>query len=153
MMSEGIRSGTNNVQKARHDHCIACGARNPRGLALEFQPDERGGVAAEFSCDRAFTGYEGRVHGGVISTVLDAAMTHCTFAMGAPGFTVELKVRFLRPVETGRPAGVRAWLDKSSHWMNVLCSELVQDGEVRATAVGKFVDAPYSIEKRSGAAP
>ena len=97
-------------------------------------------MRAELDCDRSLEGYGGRLHGGVIAAALDGAMTHCLFALGRTAVTAELTVRFKQPVATGRPATVRAWLERDLGPLYLLQAELVQDGVVKAAASAKFLE-------------
>jgi uncharacterized protein (TIGR00369 family) len=61
---------------------------------------------AVFECEASESHYNpiGSVHGGVISTLLDSALScavHTTLATGAGYTTAELKVNFVRPVVVG----------------------------------------------------
>jgi acyl-coenzyme A thioesterase PaaI-like protein len=115
---------------------------------VDFQEDETGAVEGIFPCDEKFTGYPGFLHGGMISVLLDGAMTNCLMARGIPGLTADLQVRFVAPVLIGRPATIRGWLDRSRGPVHIMGAELVQDGEILATAVGKFI-SPATRGKRS----
>ena len=57
--------------------------------------------------------------------------------------TGELNVRFVRPVITNRTATVRAWIDKSSPPYHVLKAHMIQGQQVKAWAIGKFVNQPH----------
>jgi uncharacterized protein (TIGR00369 family) len=109
---------------------------------VDFTEDGDGGVEGSFACDEEFAGYPGCVHGGVVSSLLDGAMTNCLLARGCVAVTADLRIRFRQPVATGRPATVRAWLDRSRRRVHVVGAELRQGGKVRATAVGKFMRLP-----------
>ena len=63
-----------------HPSCVVCGTRNAGGLGLRFREEADGSVVASFPCDSQYQGYPDRLHGGVVSMLLDAAMTHCLFA-------------------------------------------------------------------------
>lgn len=123
-----------------HSNCVVCSPLNDRGLRLEFRASEDGGVQARFNCERVFEGYANMLHGGVVSSLLDGAMTNCLFAHGHPGATAELTVRFRHPVRTGGAATVRAWIERCAPPLHVLRAELMQNGQVKATACGKFID-------------
>lgn len=72
----------------------------------------------------------GAVHGGVVSTLLDTAMTCAVYSMlprGAFSSTVELKVNFIRPL-TIRTGPVR------------VSGSMIHVGKRLATAEGKVVD-------------
>jgi hypothetical protein len=61
-------------------NCFACGSRNPQGLHLCFETGPDGCVAAPWQPSPIFQGYEGIIHGGIISTVLDEAMAKAVIA-------------------------------------------------------------------------
>lgn len=124
-----------------HGHCVVCSRRNPRGLGLGFRPAaDADGVVAEFPCDADFQGYDGLIHGGVVSMLLDGAMAHCLFHLGRVGHTGELVVRFRQGVLAGRPATVSARLVRSKGRMHELSAELRQDGVVKAEATARFME-------------
>jgi acyl-coenzyme A thioesterase PaaI-like protein len=126
-----------------HPGCILCGRENERGLRLRFGPDGIGdghGVVAALECEPSLEGYPGRLHGGVIAAALDAAMTHCLLALGRTAVTAELTIRFRHPVLTGRPATVRAWLQRDMAPLYLIGAELVQDDLTKAVATGKFME-------------
>lgn len=124
-----------------HAGCVVCSRRNPRGLGLRFRPAADGcGVTAEFPCDADFQGYDGLIHGGVVSMLLDGAMAHCLFHQGRAGHTGELVVRFRQGVLVGHPATVSARLVRSKGRMHELSAELRQDGAVKAEATARFME-------------
>ncbi len=131
-----------------HGRCIACGRVDGHAPRLRFRVTEDGGVRATFRPDVTLEGYNGMVHGGVISTLLDAAMTNCLFAHGRCGLTAELCIRFRHPVESDALLELRARVERASPPLFVLRAELRQANQLRATAVGKFLD-----KRRPMAAP
>lgn len=70
----------------------------------------KGGVNALFKAESLWQGYQGVLHGGMISTLLDAAMTHCLFHQGIEAVTADLQVRFLKPVSCDQMLELRAKL-------------------------------------------
>lgn len=135
------KTGQERLEQIRdtvHADCVACGLANAQGLQLKFQVVGEGAVQAKFDCGRKFAGYCDRLHGGVISSLLDSAMTNCLFSGGKVSVTAELNVRFHAPVAVGRPALVRAWLEKHAHGISLVRSEIVQDECRKASATGKF---------------
>jgi uncharacterized protein (TIGR00369 family) len=123
-----------------HSTCVVCGAANGYGLHLDFKSVVDGSVQASFACDEIFQGYSGVLHGGVVTSLLDGAMTNCLFAHGIPAMTAELTVRFRHPVVTGSRATAHAWIDRSCRVLHLLSAEIIQDGVVKATATGKFIE-------------
>ncbi len=126
----------------RHPDCWVCAPLHGHGLAVRFAAGADGVVTGVFPCHEELLGYPGFLHGGVVSTLLDGAMTNCLMARGTPGLTARLEVRFLKPVLIGQPVTVRGWWEKSRGPLHMLAADLSQDGKVLATAAGRFMDYP-----------
>lgn len=122
-----------------HPFCFACGGSNPMGLALRPKINADGSVTASFLGHPALEGYSGSLHGGVIATLLDGVMTHCLFARGVLGMTVELCVRYHVPITAAEPISAHAWIEGSRRQVYQLRAELLQNSEVKATATAKFM--------------
>ena len=109
---------------------------------MKFVSSPDGSVHAYFDCGKAYEGHTGSLHRGVISALLDGAMTHCMFAHSHAGVTAELKVRHRHPVAVDRVAIVRGWIKRASHALYLMEAELLQDRQVKATATAKFMHQP-----------
>ena len=123
-----------------HAHCVVCGAHNARGLQLSFQASPDGSVRAVFEGRQILEGYVSTLHGGIICSLLDGAMTNCLAAHGHRALTAEMTVRFRRPVATGRPATIRAWIEDRGHRLYRMAADLQQGGRVMASATAKFME-------------
>lgn len=141
MTTDVCQSRLEETRAQAHGRCVVCGRGNGSAPRLLFAVADDGSVQAIFQPDPAYEGYNGILHGGVIATLLDAAMTNCLFAHGRCGLTAELCVRFRHPVHTGRSTLVRAWVERDGAPLFVLGAEVSQDGQRKATAVGKFMAA------------
>ncbi len=128
------------LQAQAHPFCLVCSGSNPYGLALEFEVNEDGSVTTSFLANPALEGYRGLLHGGMIASLLDGAMTNCLFAHGLLAVTAELKVRYHGPVLIGCEMAVRAWIEERHAPLYLMRAELNQNGRVKATASGKFVE-------------
>jgi acyl-coenzyme A thioesterase PaaI-like protein len=124
---------------AEHSECLMCGSENPLGFKLEFRVQPEGSVLAMFPCGEAFRSYPDTLHGGVISALLDAAMTHALFSVGVVGVTAELTVRFLVPVALNRGAVVRAFVERDADPLFYVRAEIEQDRKLMARASAKFL--------------
>ena len=145
MNIETVQNTVANIRNMVHPKCVVCSFRNGNGLNLEFDVADNGSVTSTFKCEEAFEGYPGVLHGGVISSILDGAMGHCMFARGQAAVTVEMTTRFRHPVVTGMEATVSARIVRTSHPLYLLEAEIIQEGEIKATAKGKFYDQPKLI--------
>ncbi len=88
------------LQKAVH-MCFACSPDNPIGLKLVFE-DEGEVCRTRFVPGVEHQGWTGRIHGGILVTLLDETMAQLLYRRGQTAVTAELTVRFKRPVPVGR---------------------------------------------------
>ena len=148
MTTESVHSGDTAIAARIHKNCVVCGPSNDCGLHVQFKTLSDGSVQASFGCGKAFEGYAGRIHGGVISALLDGAMTHCIFARGDVGVTGELKVRYRHPVIVDLTAIVRGWIRRFSSPLYLMEAELLQDGQVKVIATAKFMAQSELADER-----
>ncbi|MBN2211844.1 MAG: PaaI family thioesterase [Sedimentisphaerales bacterium] len=127
------------IRQYAHPGCIVCSEENKRGLQLDFNVTDDGVVTAEFTLERIFEGYPAMLHGGIICMILDGAMTNCLFAQNCIAVTADLQVRFRHPVHTDQSVAVRAWIHRSASCFYELKAEILQNGQLKTTATGKFM--------------
>ncbi len=96
------------------DHwCFACGRANPTGLHLDFDVATRR-AETRFTAERQHTGYDGTVHGGIVTALLDETMGWAIFHQGIWGVTGRISVTFRRPVPVGEPLVVSGEVTKET---------------------------------------
>jgi uncharacterized protein (TIGR00369 family) len=112
--------------------CFACGQKNPVGLKLSFSWD--GKVArAGFTPNQFHQGWAGVVHGGIISCLLDEAMSYAALFSGVNSLTASMQTRFRRPLQLGEPLIVTASLTKKTRKLVKAEAEMsLKDGTVVA---------------------
>jgi acyl-coenzyme A thioesterase PaaI-like protein len=121
-----------------HSHCLLCGRDNPTSFGLSFAM--RNGVAhARFQAYPGLRGYDGLLHGGVIASLLDAAMTHCLFHQDVQAVTGDLRVRFVRPVACHMAVDLSAWIVSATPPLYRLRAELACEDTLMAWAEAKFM--------------
>lgn len=130
------------MREQHHKNCPICGALNPDGLRASFEVRPDGAVEAEVVCGEDKEGYIGHVHGGIIASLLDGAMTNCLFSHGIRGVTGELVVRMVHPLQGGTAVVARAWIEGRLPPLYVLKSELRQGGRLAAKGRAKFMQKP-----------
>jgi uncharacterized protein (TIGR00369 family) len=130
----------NSLRAETHPFCLVCSPSNPLGLGLKFNRGDDGAVSATFLGHPALEGFQGLLHGGVIASLLDGAMTNCLFAHGCVAVTGELTVRYREPVVIGEEMNIRAWITRSSPPLRLVAAELKQGDCVKAAAAAKFME-------------
>lgn len=138
-LARASQANLDSLISAQHADCLMCGPANTLGMKLKFRVQPDGSVLALFPCRENLRSYPETLHGGVISALLDAAMTNALFAVGVVGVTVELAVRFLAPVALNRGALVRGSVERDEHPLYAVRAELEQDGKLMARASARFM--------------
>lgn len=125
------------------DHwCFACGRANAHGLQLDFDVS-RGRAETTFTSGREHTGYDGFVHGGIVTALLDETMGWAIFHQGIWGVTTKLAVAFRRPVPVGEALTVRADVARQTRRAVEIHGEVRdRSGALLAEADGTFVVMP-----------
>lgn len=121
--------------------CFGCSSENPRGLGLVFRRTEDR-VEAETALGETFAGYDGLVHGGIVTTLLDEAMGWAILELaGRFAVTRSLQVDFRRPAFVGKALRVEAHLAGEEADGAVRVEASVRDlrDRVLASAVGIWV--------------
>ncbi len=122
-----------------HTHCLICGNRNPWSLGLQFHADEAGRVCGEFQAHPRLQGYDGILHGGVIASLLDAAMTHCLFHHNVRAVTGDLHIRFVQRIPCSSRVEITAWIVQEKSPFYRLKAEVRCADCVMAWAEAKFM--------------
>ena len=118
-------------------HCFVCGKSNVDGLQLEWKT-EGNTTEAEFFPQRAHQGWRGLVHGGILATVMDEAMTRRAWEKFGGAVTGELTIRYLRPARVGERLVIRGEVLESKSRIIPAKAEIRSgDGRIVATATGK----------------
>ena len=124
--------------------CVVCGSTNRKGLRISFQqrPDA---IFADWTPSEDWESFQGTIHGGIISTVLDEAMSKAIIARDWEALTADLRVRFRRPVSPGERLEVRGWvIDRQRRKILAEATLTTATGEERAHAWATFLVPPGS---------
>ena len=125
-----------------NDNCFVCGMKNPFGF--QVKPEIIGGGASvHIECTPAehLQGWANILHGGILSTLLDEAITYVGIGtFDQPAVTAQLEVRFRNPAPTAVKLFVSAERTKVSKRLVEAKAEVtLGDGTLIATGTGKVV--------------
>ncbi len=129
--------------------CFGCGARNLNGLQLVFTTEGEA-IVAEFMPDERFQGFPGVLHGGVLATMLDEALSRAAVFAGQWMMTARLEIRYRRAAPVwqalrieAQPTRVRARLVSASGVVRLASDPSV----VYAEAEGVFMPITTDYER------
>lgn len=125
--------------------CLVCGTQNHAGLHARFLELDSGELLGLFTPAEAHQGYPGRLHGGVSSAILDETIGRAINLTDpdAWGVTVELKVRFRKPVPLAEELRVVARITRDAGRLFEGSGEiLLADGTVAVEASGTYMRLP-----------
>lgn len=128
------------VAPLANDGCFGCGRANPIGLHLHFERAEDGGVVSDFQAEVEHQGWEGVMHGGLVTTLLDEAMAWAAADKTQMYFTGRMNVRYRQPVPTGLRLKVRGWITRDrGRTLETRGEVQSEDGQTLAEAEALFI--------------
>jgi len=110
-MTNWPQTSINTVKES--DKCFACGPKNPIGLKLKFSWDGQE-VKAKFTPGEYHQGWAGLVHGGIMSCLLDEAMSYAALYSGVNSLTARMQTRFRMPLPIDEPLTVTGSVTKKT---------------------------------------
>jgi len=122
------------------NHCFGCGQGNAVGLRLQFSVAADHSVVCEAAISDQYEGPPGYLHGGIIATLLDEAMSKANRAQGVTAMTRQMQVEYLRPVPSGAPIRIEGRVTRSEgrkHWTEAQIRSA--EGSLLASATGLFI--------------
>ncbi|HEX9021276.1 MAG TPA: PaaI family thioesterase, partial [Nitrospirota bacterium] len=110
------------------------------GLGIDFGIDkEANTIRAKFTPLDTHQGFEGIVHGGILSTLLDEAMAKLTFSLGIPAVTAEMTVKFRSPASPGEELTVSGRITEETKRLILAEAKITRGPLVIAEATGKLL--------------
>jgi uncharacterized protein (TIGR00369 family) len=123
-----------------NQRCYVCGKENPIGLAVDFEISEDArAIEAKFTPSGNHQGYEGIVHGGILSSLLDEAMAKLAYSLGIPAVTAEITVKFKAPAAPGDELLVAGRLTDEGKKLILAEAAITRGPVVIAEAKGKLL--------------
>lgn len=131
--------------------CFACGMRNDMGLKLVFR-QEGDEIVTEYTPGTHFQGFPGVLHGGIVATLLDEALSRTATAEGRWMMTGKLEIRFRSAAHVGRRLRVSARaLASRARMLQAVAEVRLADepGTIIATAEGTFLPLPLEYQRQA----
>ena len=124
--------------------CVICGLDNPAGVRAPFYSMEDGSVISLFRFREEHQSYPGRVHGGMITAMLDELGLRALWAKEGGeftfGVTTSLETKYRKPVPYDADLIGRGIVAKESgNFLTAECTISDPSGKVLASAVIKYI--------------
>lgn len=126
--------------------CLVCGLENPFGLRASFFELDNAELVALFTPHDVHQGYPGRLHGGIVTGLLDETIGRAIMMKHKQdywGVTVEFTTRFKKPIPLNVKLRVVGRITRDTERFFEGSGEiLLPGGEVAATGIGKYMKLP-----------
>lgn len=133
---------------AKYSGCFVCGQNNHVGLKAKFYY-EAGRAWTEYTAEKKFEGYHDVFHGGITATLLDEVMIKALLALDIYVMTVELTVRFHKPVYVGQKLLLSGYLEQQKGRLYITSGEVKTDaGDLVASAAGKYLEVKSEMKEK-----
>ena len=138
----------------RSKFCFGCGVDNPEGLHLAFTVDEADPnnitATTTIQLTRLHEGAPGYIHGGILATLLDEAMSKLNRPFDVLAMTRHLDVDYLRPAPIDTPLTLTAsHLRREGRKLFHTATLSHLDGTVLTTGKGLFVAIDPKLVERA----
>ena len=134
------------ISKQRNSRmCYICGMDNPEGLKAQFYNMEDGSVMTKFKYTPLHQSFPQRVHGGLVSTMLDELACRAYWAKDelVMGATLSMEVKFRKPVPYDEYVlGKGMVVNDSSKFFTSDVQILDLDGNILSNATVKYIKLP-----------
>jgi acyl-coenzyme A thioesterase PaaI-like protein len=136
----------------RASHCFACGPDNPQGLHLTFDFDPATiTTTAHLELTRLHEGPPGYIHGGIIATLMDEAMSKLNRPLNTLAMTRHMEVDYLRPAPIHQPLILTGThLRREGRKLFHQAKLQLSDGTVLARGKGLFIALDEKVLAAAG---
>ncbi len=112
----------------------------PGGLNTKFNVLEDGSASLQITLPDHYGGPPGIIHGGILGTLLDEAMTVATFEARVPGLTASMTLNYKTSVPRGSTVVVTGRVERVEGRKVYCAGEIrLEDGMLAAEATALFV--------------
>ena len=137
------------VSKQNNSHmCLICGMNNSAGVRGQFYNMEDGSVGGLFTFREEHQSYTGRVHGGMLATMIDELAGRVLW-VDCPdkiAVTMDINVKYRKPVPYNTPLKGRGmYTERLSRAYSAKCYIMDMDNNILAEGIAKYLILP--VEK------
>ncbi|WP_022940180.1 PaaI family thioesterase [Psychromonas hadalis] len=133
-----VRLNAINKQQS-HQHCMVCGSHSLLGLKINFYSDQYHHAWALFKGNSHQQGYQGILHGGFLSVLLDGAMCQVVFNKNIEAVTADMNIRFLHEVPINSELLIKAEVISNYFILYKVKAEIYVGNKLMVKADARFM--------------
>ncbi len=140
-MKIGSEESLTPLAHSANNRCFGCGEANPVGLQLKFSQAADGTIVSTPVLSDLYIGHPGILHGGILATLLDEAMSKSVRALGRTAVTAKMEIDYLQPAPSGKALRIEGRVVRTEgrkHWTEATVADA--EGQIFAQGKGLFLD-------------
>ena len=130
-----------------HQRCMLCGTQALLGLKLNFYSSCNHQVWARVKGTIHQQGYQGILHGGFLSALLDSGMCQALFKQNIEAVTADMNIRYLHEVPINSDILITGKIISSHPPLYKVEGELYVDGKLMVKSSGRFMKKGFGKNK------
>ncbi|MGX9463299.1 PaaI family thioesterase [Shewanella sp. A14] len=132
-----------------HQHCMLCGTQPLLGLHLQFysSADQRVWARAKGTIHQQ--GYQGILHGGFLSALLDSGMCQALFQQKIEAVTADMSIRYLHEVPVNSQILIKGEITSSRPPLYKVAGELYVEGKLMVKSSARFMTKGFGKQRKA----
>ena len=134
-------------KQSSHQHCMLCGTQPLLGLHLHFFSTADQLVWANAKGTPHHQGYQGILHGGFLSALLDSGMCQALFQQKIEAVTADMSIRYLHEVPVNSRILIKGQIISSHRPLYKVEGELYVKGKLMVKSSARFMIKGFGKKK------
>ncbi|QDE30206.1 MULTISPECIES: PaaI family thioesterase [Shewanella] len=126
-------------KQSSHQHCMLCGTQPLLGLHLHFYSGTDQLVWARAKGTIHHQGYQGILHGGFLSALLDSGMCQALFQQKIEAVTADMSIRYLHEVPVNSEILIKGEITSARPPLYKVSGELYVQGKLMVKSSARFM--------------
>ncbi len=132
-----------------HQHCMLCGKQAILGLNLNYYSTSDQQVWSQVNGTIHQQGYQGILHGGFLSALLDSGMCQALFQKNIEAVTADMTIRYLHEVPTHSDILIKGKIISSRDPLYKVEGALYVDGKLMVKSTARFMNKGFGKNKNA----
>jgi acyl-coenzyme A thioesterase PaaI-like protein len=130
-----------------HQHCMLCGKQALLGLNLNYYSTSDRQVWSQVNGTIHQQGYQGILHGGFLSALLDSGMCQALFQQNIEAVTADMTIRYLHEVPINSDILIKSKIISFRPPLYKVEGELYVEGKLMVKSSARFMNKGFGKNK------